>query len=456
MTVVLHADLPASVRGRVVTDPEVAATYALDSSPGVTPPQNYTVVRARSRDDVVAVLRHAAEHRVPVVPQGGRTGLVGAGGAVEGGIVLNVAAMDALEFDVDQRIAVVGPGVVTERLQAAAREHGLHYPPDPASSWGSTIGGNVATNAGGLCCVKYGVTADYVRGLEVVLAGGEVMRTGRRTAKGVTGYDLTGLVVGSEGTLGVVTEVVVRLVPAPDPALTVLAVFGSLEDTMGGLAALRAQRHTPSLVELLDGPGVRAVQAHGDYGFPLDAEAVLLVQSDRVGHAHDDVLAYAEALTGAGAQDVAVADDAQEADLLLAGRRALNAAMEARGTRLIEDVCVPVARLGELVAAVHRLAGEHGLEAVCSGHAGDGNLHPAFFYDAGDPASVAAAHAAFDGLVREAWRLGGTLAGEHGVGSLKAPWLAGELGEAEVSRQRALKAVLDPLGIMNPGRVFAR
>jgi len=447
-------DLTALLPGRVVPDPEVARTYGVDHSPGAVAPAEFTVVRARDRGDVVEVLQYAAAHRVPVVPQGARTATTGSAVAVQGSIVLNTEAIAHVEIDPVERIAVVGPGVVNAALKSQLTAYSLAYPPDPASSDSCTIGGNIATNAGGLCCVKYGVTADYVRGLEVVLPGGEVIRTGRRTAKGVTGYDLTGLFVGSEGTLGVVTEAVLRLIPAPDPALTVLAVFDTLEATMAGVAALREQRHTPSLVELLDGPSIAAIQDYGDYGFPAGAGGLLLVQSDRVGHAHEDVLQYAEALGAAGASDVAVADDEVEADLLLQGRRVLNPALEARGSRLIEDVCVPVGRLGDLMRRVHEIAHRHGLEAVCSGHAGDGNLHPCFFFDADDPAQVAAAQAAFGETVEAAWALGGTLTGEHGVGTLKAPWLEGELGAAEVARQRAVKALFDPLGIMNPGRVF--
>ncbi|WP_122260859.1 FAD-binding oxidoreductase [Ornithinimicrobium cerasi] len=453
-----HTDRLRELLGdRVVTDPAVAAGFAVDAWPQAVAPDTdgFTVVRARSREDVVTTLRYAAAHRVPVVPQGARTSTTGAAGALAGGIVLSTAAMRSLVVDPVERTAVVGPGVINADLKAVAAEHDLLYPPDPASSDSCTIGGNVATNAGGLCCVKYGVTADYVRGLEVVLPGGEVVRTGRRTAKGVAGYDLTGLVVGSEGTLGVVTEAVLRLVPLGDPALTVLAVFPTLAATMAGVGALRELRHTPSLLEMLDGPSVDAVQAYGDYGFPSGSGGVLLVQSDRPGSAGADVQEYAAALTAAGASDVAVAEDRLESDLLLEGRRVLNPALQARGPRFIEDVCVPVGRLGELVEQVHGIAARRGLEATCGGHAGDGNLHPCFFYDESDPASLAAATAAFDDLVRAAWALGGTLTGEHGVGQQKVRWLAEELGPDEVVRQRALKALFDPLGIMNPGRGIA-
>ena len=327
------ADLARLLGDRVVTDPAVAAGYAVDAYPQATAPVSFTVVRARSREDVVVTLRYAAQHGIPVVPQGARTSTTGSAVAPEGGIVLSTANMTGVEIDPLERVAVVGPGVVTADLKAAAAEHGLAYPPDPASASMCTVGGNIATNAGGLCCVKYGVTADYVRGLEVVLPGGEVMRTGRRTAKGVVGYDLTGLVVGSEGTLGVVTEAVLRLVPLGDPALTALAVFPTLEATMAGVAALRSTPRTPCLTELLDGPSIEAIQAYGDYGFPSGAGGVLLVQSDRAGHALEDVQEYAALLTAAGASEVAVAEDRAEADLLMEGRRALNPALRARGPR---------------------------------------------------------------------------------------------------------------------------
>ncbi|HET7280312.1 MAG TPA: FAD-binding protein, partial [Dermatophilaceae bacterium] len=329
-----------------VTDADVKATYAVDMSLGATAPDDFTLVRARDLSDVVEVMRYAQVTRTPVVPQGARSGLAGGAVAVDGGIVLNLEGLATIDtVDPVEALAVCGPGTVTADLKAAAATERLFYPPDPASSAFSTIGGNVATNAGGLCCVKYGVTADYIRGLQVVLPGGEVIRTGRRTAKGVAGLDLTGLFVGSEGTLGVVTEVTARLLPAPDPALTALATFDSLESASRAILALRADRHRPSLIELLDGATIEAVQALADYGYPEDSAAALIVQSDRVGHTAEDVQRYAGLLASAGAVEVAVADDQQEADALLAGRRALNPALEARGSRFIEDVCVPVGRL---------------------------------------------------------------------------------------------------------------
>jgi glycolate oxidase len=438
-----------------VTDADVKATYAVDMSLGATAPDDFTLVRARDLSDVVEVMRHAQATRTPVVPQGARSGLAGGAVAVEGGIVLNLEGLATVDtVDPVEALAVCGPGTVTADLKAAAAVEGLFYPPDPASSAFSTIGGNVATNAGGLCCVKYGVTADYIRGLQVVLPGGEVIRTGRRTAKGVAGLDLTGLFVGSEGTLGVVTEVTAKLLPAPDPALTALATFDSLEAASRAILALRADRHRPSLIELLDGATIEAVQALADYGYPEDSAAALIVQSDRVGHTAEDVQRYAGLLASAGAVEVAVADDQQEADALLAGRRALNPALEARGSRFIEDVCVPVGRLAELIGACRAIAQRRGVEVTMSGHAGDGNLHPCFFFDPAEEGSRERAEAAFGDLVAVALSMGGTISGEHGVGSLKARWLPGEVGAASVERQRQVKALFDPLGIMNPGRVY--
>ncbi|MCB1252516.1 MAG: FAD-binding protein [Austwickia sp.] len=438
-----------------VTDPAVKATYGVDQTIGSTAPTTYEVVRATCVADVVEVMRYAAAHDVPIVPQGARTCLTGAASAIEGGIVLNTEKLSTIEqIDEIESIAVVGPGTVTGELRRAVAEKGLFYPPDPGSVDSCTLGGNVAMNAGGLCCVKYGVTADYIRGLEVVLPGGEILTTGRRTAKGVTGFDLTGLFVGSEGTLGVVTKVITKLLPKPESALTALATFDSLDAASQAIVALRLASSRPSLMEFLDGPSIAAIQALGDFGFPADCAAALLVQSDRTGCAAADVAQYARIMESVGATEIAIADDEQESEMLLAGRRSLNAAHENVGPHLLEDMCVPVKALPELVRRGQAIGAAHGLTIMMAGHAGDGNLHPAIFFDPRDPAQTAAAWAAFDELVDAALGLGGTLAGEHGVGSLKAPWLRREIGDLSYGLQRQLKAVFDPTGIMNPGRVF--
>lgn len=438
-----------------IADPDVKATYGVDQTLGSTAPTSFEVVRAGNLADVVEVMRYAAAHRVPVVPQGARTCLTGAASAVDGGIVLNTERLNAIEaIDPIESIAVVGPGVVTGDLRRATAEQGLFYPPDPGSVDSCTLGGNVAMNAGGLCCVKYGVTADYVRGLEVVLPGGEILRNGRRTAKGVTGYDLTGLFVGSEGTLGVVTKVIAKLLPKPEAALTALATFPSLDAASEAIVALRLAPSRPSLMEFLDQPSITAIQALADFGFPQGCAAALLVQSDRTGFAADDVAEYARIMESVGADEIALAEDEQESDMLLAGRRSLNAAQEAVGPHLLEDMCVPVKHLPELVRQGQRIGAEEGLQIMMAGHAGDGNLHPAIFFDPRDPDQSTRAWRAFDALVEAALALGGTLAGEHGVGSLKAPWLRREIGDLSYGLQRQLKAVFDPHGLMNPGRVF--
>ena len=448
--------LPELFSRLAVTDADVRRTYAVDATVAlVEPPSDFEVVRARDASDVVAVLEHAQATRTPVVPQGARTSRAGGAVATEGCIVLNVEALSAIrDLDPLEGYAVVEPGVVNADLKRAAAEAGLFYGPDPASWETCTIGGNIATNAGGLCCVKYGVTSDWVRALEVVLPGGETMRTGHRTAKGVAGYDLTGLFVGSEGTLGVVTEAVVRLSPAPDPALTALGVFDTLDAAVAGIVALRRDPHRPCLLEIIDRTSVRAIQEFGDYGFPDDCAAVLLVQSDRPGHVADDIARYASLLSAAGAVDVALADDAQESEALLEGRRVMSTAFEAKGGRLAEDVCVPIGRLAEFVRGVETVAERHSVLIPVSGHGGDGNLHPSIVYAYDDADSLARAWRAFDEVLRLGLSLGGTITGEHGVGSVKVPWLPLELGAREIERQRQVKAVFDPLGIMNPGKVF--
>lgn len=447
-----------SIHAAIVTDADIKAGYAIDSSLGAQCDGDFTLVRARDLDDVVTVLRHAHATHTPVVPQGARTGLAGGSVAIPGGIVLNLEGLGTVtEIDPIEGIAVCGPGTVNADLKAAAAQQGLWYAPDPASSASCTIGGNVATNAGGLCCVKYGVTADHIRGLQVVLASGEVITTGRRTSKGVAGLDLTGLFVGSEGTLGVVTEVVARLIPRPEPPLTVLAIFDSMAALTRAIVALRLEPHRPSLIEVLDSPTMAAIQALGDYGYPTEATAVLLVQSDRAGHTAEDIARYAQVLEAAGATDIATADDPQEAELLMGGRRMLNPGLEAKGHRFLEDICVPIIRLGDLIEAAHRVGAAHGIEVTTSGHGGDGNLHPSFFFDPDlpdGPGSRAAAETAFGELVTVALAMGGTISGEHGIGTLKARWLEQEVGPASLQRQRDLKHLFDPTQILNPGRVY--
>jgi glycolate oxidase len=441
--------------GTVVTDPATSNAYRHDSASFCAAGAPLAVVRPASTAEVQAVMRWATQHRVPVVAQGARTGLSGGANAVDGALVLSMVRMNRIvEIDEVDQIAIVEPGVINADLSRAVAAVGLFYPPDPSSWELSTIGGNLATNAGGLCCVKYGVTADFVRGLEVVLADGEVVRVGRRTAKGVAGYDLTRLMVGSEGTLGIITEATLALRPAPEPALTMAALFDKTADAMTAVARIMASGLRPSMMEFLDKASIRAVQAYRDMGLPVDAEAMLITQSDRGSLAAADVAAMGAICEELGAGEVAVAEDAAESAMLTQARRLVNPAVEELGATLVDDVAVPRARLVDLLTGMEQIAAETGTLVVCPGHIGDGNMHPTVVFDRGDATAAERAQVAFDAIMRLALELGGTITGEHGVGLLKRSWLREELGERSYALQQGVKSVFDPLGILNPGKVL--
>jgi glycolate oxidase len=447
----LEASLPA---GTVVVDPATVDNHTRDRADLCPAGSPLALVRPRTTEQVQAVMRWATRHRVPVVPQGARTGLSGGANAVEGCLLLSLAGMDAIvEIDPVDQVAVVEPGVVNAVLSRAALDVGLFYPPDPSSWEESTIGGNLATNAGGLCCVKYGVTVDFVRGLEVVLADGEVVRTGRRTAKGVAGYELTKLLVGSEGTLGVITQATLSLRPAPEEALTMVALFDAVPPALEAAMEIMSSGVRPSLLEFLDGPSIAAIQAYRDMGLSDSAQAMLLMQSDRGPLAADDVAAMGKLCEELGAVEVAVAGDREESEMLLAARRMINPAVEKVGASLVDDVAVPRARLIDLLDGIARIAERHDVQIMCPGHIGDVNMHPHVVFERGDDAAAARAADAFGEIMQLAIELGGTITGEHGVGTLKRPWLEQELGPVGLRLQQRVKAAFDPLGILNPGKV---
>ncbi len=449
----LRQDLPA---GAVCVDADVLSTYGIDRAMFCPAGKALALVHARDRAQVQHVLRVASRYGVPVVPQGARSGLSGAANAIDGCILLSLEKMNqVLEIDVANRIVVAEPGIYNADLSRAVAEVGLFYPPDPSSWEFCSIGGNVSTNSGGLCCVKYGVTTDYVLGLEVVLASGEVLRTGRRTVKGVAGYDLTRLFVGSEGTLGVITEVTLMLRPPSERPLTVAAVFDSASTAAAAVTAVVSSGVTPSLLEFMDRVTVHAVNDAFNMGFAADAGALVLVQSDAGGdRATSEINFFADVLEKAGAMEIAVADDPAEGDLLLAARRGVLTAMERLGTIMIDDVCVPRTKLAELIERIEVLSAECGLVIGVVGHAGDGNFHPTVVFDAQDVDQVATAKRAFDEIMRISLELGGTITGEHGVGLLKLELLEEEIGPVSLDIHRALKKALDPQGILNPGKVF--
>ncbi|GAA4312483.1 FAD-linked oxidase C-terminal domain-containing protein [Klenkia terrae] len=441
--------------GRLVEDPEVAASYRHDEAEWAPYGTPLAVVRARSAADVQVVVQACLRHGVPLVTRGAGTGLSGGANAVEGCVVLSTEQMTAvLEVDPVERLCVVQPGVVNDDLRAHVAGFGLWYPPDPASSPWSTIGGNVATNAGGLCCVKYGVTRDFVLGMEVVTGTGEVVRLGRRTAKGVAGYDLTGLMVGSEGTLGVVTEVTLRLRPARLPEHTVAGYFDSVVAAGEAVRAVGAAGLTPSALELVDRHCLAAVDAWKNMGLSTEAEVVLLGRTDAPGAAGE---AEADALLAcfesAGATWAARSTDQEEADALFAARRLAYPALERLGPVLTEDVCVPIAAVPAVLGRIEEIALAHDVLIANIAHAGDGNLHPLIITPPGDEPARARAQLAFEEIITAALAVGGTVTGEHGVGLLKRPGLADEVGPAVMAMQRAVKQALDPAGILNPGKV---
>jgi len=449
---------------RIVADPGVLAAMSHDEAEWAPAGRAAAGVRARSESEVQQVVRVCAEFGAAVVPRGAGTGLSGGANAVDGCVVLDLARMDrVVEVDQDNLLCVVQPGVVNNDLKAAVAEQGLWYPPDPASAPWSTIGGNVATNAGGLCCLKYGVTRDYVLGLRAVVGGpvaetavayGDAVRFGRRTTKGVAGLDMVGLFVGSEGTLGVVTEVTLRLRPAlAGTPRTIVGAFPDLVTAGEAVSAITRRGLGPSVLELLDQACLRAVEDWKHLGLEASAAALLLARVDTQGDsgaAESDGLAAA--MTGAGALWVTQSTDDVEAEALFEARRLVYPAFERLGPVLTEDVCVPRSKVPAMLAQIEAIAARHRVQIPTVAHAGDGNLHPLIATPAGDDAARAAAQAAFEELLDAAIALGGTVTGEHGVGLLKRDGMRRELDPGSLALQQAVRQALDPRGIFNPGK----
>ncbi|MBW5484507.1 FAD-binding oxidoreductase [Streptomyces bambusae] len=453
----LRAVLPADA---LLTDPASLAAHSRDAAPFSEPGTPAAVALPRTAEQVQEVMRAAYEHEVPVVPQGARTGLAGAADAVDGCLVLSTVRMDrVLAVDPANRLVRCEPGVITKQLAEAVAAHGLTYPPDPASWERCTIGGNIATGAGGICCVKYGVTADYVLGLDLVLPDGRRMRTGRDTAKGVAGYDLTRLVVGSEGTLAVVVGATLALRPARPPALALLAQFPALTAAGDAVAAVTAAGHLPSALELLD----RATsQAVADFGHPLlrsGSAATLIVECDSPEPLRE-LRAIELLCKSAGADNVVTAATPEESRQVIEARRLVSPALGAfaatlggRPTAFIEDVAVPRSELPKFVATIEEIAARHRVRIFTLGHAGDGNLHPTVVFDEADAREFDRARTAYDDIMAAGLALGGTTTGEHGIGTLKRDWLTRELDPAALELQRGLKRLFDPKNLLNPGKV---
>ncbi|OBI26743.1 FAD-binding oxidoreductase [Mycobacterium sp. E2238] len=452
MTADVLAELIAGLPdGIVVTDPTVTEGYRQDRAFDPSAGKPLAVVRPRCTEHVQTVLRWASAHRVPVVTRGAGSGLSGGATALDNGIVLSTEKMRDITVDPVTRTAVCQPGLFNAEVKTAAAEHGLWYPPDPSSFEICSIGGNIATNAGGLCCVKYGVTTDYVLGMQVVLADGTAVRLGGPRLKDVAGLSLTKLFVGSEGTLGVVTEVTLRLVPKQNASSIVVAAFATVEAAVDAVLGVTA-RLRPSMLEFMDSVAINAVEDTLRMDLDRGAAAMLVAASDeRGGAGSEDAEVIAAVFTENGATEVFSTDDPDEGEAFVAARRFCIPAVEAKGSLLLEDVGVPLPALGRLVTGIARIAAERDLTISVIAHAGDGNTHPLIVYDPADAAMTERAHLAFGEIIDLAVGLGGTITGEHGVGRLKRPWLAGYLGPEVMDLNRRIKQALDPQGILNPG-----
>ncbi|MFL5777431.1 MAG: FAD-binding oxidoreductase [Chloroflexota bacterium] len=441
---------------RVLTDTIDREAYRRDETAYLQAGLPGAVALPTETAEVAELVRLAAQHRVAVVPRGAGTGLSGGAAGIDGALTIAFTGMDRIvEIDRANLVVVVQPGVINAALKAAVAVEGLFYAPDPASYEQCSIGGNLGTNAGGLCCVKYGQTRDAVLGLEVVMADGSVIRTGGKNVKDVAGYSLTHLLVGSQGTLGLITEATLRLRPAPPPRSTMLAFFATLEAAGGAVAAIAAAGLSPVTLELMDQFTIAAVDEMHGLGLDRDAAAMLLVESDLPGVAATaEIDAARTACEASGATLVVIATDPQEADWLRQGRRAAYHALERLGVARMEDVGVPRASVAAMLREIERVGERHRVRIGTFGHAGDGNLHPTLVFDRDDPAAEATNEAARADLYAAALSLGGTVTGEHGIGLARRDWLERQRGADAVRVMRAIKTALDPLGILNPGKVL--
>lgn len=435
--------------------PEDLIAYSYDGTWQAALPD--AAVTPATTEEVAAVVRLCDREALPIVPRGGASGLAGGTVPVGGGVVISTVRLTSiLEIDEANMTATAQAGVITADLQRAAEAVGLFYPPDPSSLNQSTIGGNVATNAGGPRCLKYGVTRDYVLGLTAVLADGRVLTTGGKALKNVTGYQLTQLFVGSEGHFGIITEVLVRLLPRPADRSSGLAIFPTLEMASEAVTAVLTAGLLPLTLELMDKTTINVVEDYLGIGLPRAAEALLIFEQDGDATvAAREVGRMAEICTGRGAIEVRVAATPEDGAQLLRARRAVSGAMgRVSPNKLGEDIAVPRTAIPAMVRLIQTVAAEHGLVIPVFGHAGDGNLHPNILFDRRDAAQVRRVEAAAAAIFRAALELGGTLSGEHGIGTLKREFLEDDLGPVAVDLMRRIKVALDPKGLLNPHKVF--
>ncbi|MBM7571677.1 FAD-binding oxidoreductase [Aquibacillus albus] len=439
----------------ILTDNADLHSYSYDASFGVHVPD--VVIMAKSTIEVSNIIKLANEHEIPVYPRGQGTSLSGGPLPVKGGIVLDLSKWkDKLVIDPGDMVAVVSPGVLTAQINNAALEHGLIYPPDPSSSHVSTIGGNLAENSGGPRGLKYGVTKDYVIGLEVVTPEGEIIRTGGRTVKNVTGYDLTKLIVGSEGTLGVITEATLRLFPKPQATQTLMVLFEDVVVAGKAITNILSSGILPSKMEIMDQASIIAVEDYQPMGLPTDVDALVLIELD--GHLaaiKDELKQVIEVCKSVGSREINVAQTKQEeAELWKARKLVSPAIVRVKPTKISEDATVPRSQIPEMFKRLQQIKAKYQVDLVVFGHVGDGNLHPNIIADKRDHEEMRSVEKAVEEIFRAAIELGGTLSGEHGIGTLKAPFMEMELGEVGLEMMKRIKRSWDPNNILNPGKIF--
>jgi glycolate oxidase len=457
----MHTDIVSELSAHfspeaVITQPEDLLAYSYDGTP-ILRQLPRAVVLVSSSEEVATLLRLAAKYGTPVVTRGSGTGLSGGSVPVEGSIVLCTARMNRiLELDTDNLTMTVEPGVINNEVAMRADAVGLFYPPDPGSMKVSTIGGNVSENAGGLRGLKYGVTRDYVMGLEVVLATGEIFFTGNKCVKDVAGYSLKDIFIGSEGTLGVVTKILLKLIPKPAARKTLLAVYERMDEAAATVSAIIAAKIIPCTMEFLDRTTIQCIENYSKVGLPLDCEAILLLESDGHPVAVDEEAERMEQIAREhGARSVSLAKDVEEATKLMTARRmAIPAMARLAPTTILEDATVPRSKLPEMVRFVQKIAEKYQLTVGTFGHFGDGNLHPTFLANERNPDELRRVHEAVTEIFLYAVELGGTISGEHGIGLAKKSFLPNAIGEINVRVLREIKRALDPQGILNPGKIF--
>ena len=431
----------------LISDPDITASYSRDQAPFASAAAPFAVLLARSASEISIALKYANENSIPVVTRGAGSGLSGGANSTADSLVISLEKMNQIiEIDAANQIARVQAGVINLDLDTAAKDFGLAYLPDPASRDWSSLGGNAATNAGGMCCVKYGVTGAHVRAMQVVLASGEIIELGKATKKSVTTYDLLHLFIGSEGTLGIITELTLNLEIRPAAPSTLIATFPSVTKAAAAAAALLQYR--PSMLEIVDQATLKAVQAWHPLGFEV-AGSVLLMQLDEN---HSLCEAALETCKQFDLIDGVYSDDPADAADLIRVRKLAYPALERMGATLLDDVALPITKIAEFVERVEKLSAEVNLTIGIFGHAGDGNMHPTIVHDHGDLAAAERAQKAFGQIVEIAQSLGGTASGEHGIGSIKPGFVAKEISKTVIDLQRAVKKVFDPNSILNPGK----